>query len=126
MPWKKDNPKLIEYKKKHNKMYREKNRQYFRDAYSAWAKNNPDKLIERQRKYRSSGDNLVRVRARQAVYRAIREGKMTRPDSCSQCAVVGKIEADHSDYSRPLDVRWLCKPCHTTITVERRSIIANE
>lgn len=56
---------------------------------------------------------LAARRAGTAVLRAIRRGILTRPDICEQCGGTGKrIDAAHHDYSRPLDVRWLCKPCH--------------
>jgi hypothetical protein len=49
-----------------------------------------------------------RVRARRAVGMAILRGKMQR----RPCEVCGrKAHAHHDDYSRPLDVRWLC-PLH--------------
>lgn len=48
-----------------------------------------------------------------AVAKAIRAGLLVRPMVCTQCGNQGKIEAAHHDYSRPLDVRWLCKSCHT-------------
>jgi hypothetical protein len=53
------------------------------------------------------------AQASRIVQVAIRDGVLTRPDTCESCGVSGgKIEAAHSDYSRPLDVRWLCRSCH--------------
>ena len=40
-------------------------------------------------------------------------GNLVRPTACEQCGTTGvKIDAAHSDYMRPLDVRWLCRRCH--------------
>lgn len=46
------------------------------------------------------------------VQRAIKSGLLIRPDACSLCGRACKPEAAHTDYSRPLDVRWLCRQCH--------------
>lgn len=51
--------------------------------------------------------------AGQRVMRAIRKGLLVRPETCGQCGSTGRIQAAHTDYSRPFDVRWLCQPCHT-------------
>lgn len=50
--------------------------------------------------------NRNKQRARQAVARAIKRGDLVR----NQCEVCGnpKSEAHHNDYTKPLDVRWLC------------------
>ena len=59
-------------------------------------------------------------RARVAVHHAIRRGDLT-PEPCGECGEA-KAEAHHDDYTRPLDVRWLCRRCHTAhhTAVKRR------
>jgi CheY-like chemotaxis protein len=42
----------------------------------------------------------------------IKAGNIVRPDYCEECGLKSKIEGAHKDYSKPLDVRWLCRPCH--------------
>ena len=49
--------------------------------------------------------------AHNAVARAIKAGTLLR----SQCQVCGRktdVQAHHEDYEKPLDVMWLCPPCH--------------
>ena len=51
-----------------------------------------------------------RSKARTAVGNAVRDGRIIR----SACEVCGspKSQAHHADYSKPLDVRWLCFKHH--------------
>lgn len=51
-----------------------------------------------------------KVAARKAVRNAIQRGEMHR-QPCQVCGDV-KTQAHHADYSRPLDVTWLCRPHH--------------
>ena len=64
-----------------------------------------------QRQYRvQHGD---RARARGAVRRALDRGDLQRPECCEECGGDStRIEAHHDDYSKPLEVRWLCVYCH--------------
>ncbi len=64
----------------------------------------------RLRKYRS--DNPERARANEAIKRAVKSGRINRPVTCQKCGVSGKIEGHHPDYSKPLEVKWLCTKCH--------------
>lgn len=48
----------------------------------------------------------------QIVFHAVKAGTLVRPGTCSKCGCSGKIEAAHSDYTKPLEVIWLCQPCH--------------
>lgn len=62
------------------------------------------------RKYRANLANEHKERARIAVSSAIRDGSL----NAAPCEICGEIktEAHHEDYAKPLEVRWLCKPCH--------------
>lgn len=51
-----------------------------------------------------------RVRARALVNDAIKAGKLKRLP-CHECGAA-ESHAHHEDYSRPLKVKWLCRPCH--------------
>jgi hypothetical protein len=52
------------------------------------------------------------ARAHAAVSSATTKGLLVRPDRCSSCGDEGKIQAHHKNYSKPLDVEWLCVACH--------------
>lgn len=54
-----------------------------------------------------------KIRARSQVMIALEAGRMEK----RPCSVCGNIpaEAHHADYSRPLEVMWLCKPHHARI-----------
>jgi transposase-like protein len=43
---------------------------------------------------------------------AIRDGNLKKMFACSVCSSQEKVEAHHDDYTKPLDVRWLCEKCH--------------
>ena len=51
-------------------------------------------------------------KAASVVYCAIRSGRLIRPATCPFCNTETFIEAHHPDYSKPLEVIWLCRPCH--------------
>ena len=50
--------------------------------------------------------------AHNSVSNALRDGRMSRPDCCSSCGCSCRPEAHHCDYTKPLEVMWLCKSCH--------------
>lgn len=54
----------------------------------------------------------LKLKAHRTTSNAIRDGKLIRPPSCSQCGKQCAPEAHHHDYSMPLDVIWLCRSCH--------------
>lgn len=59
----------------------------------AWAERNPEK----RRAHVILGD-------------AVKAGKIVR-QPCEVCGATGRVHGHHDDYSKPLEVRWLC-PAH--------------
>lgn len=54
----------------------------------------------------------AKIRARHLLAVAIKKGTVTRPASCSKCATACIPEGHHEDYSKPLEVVWVCTACH--------------
>ena len=52
-----------------------------------------------------------KIVARKITYLAIRKGTLVR-QPCEICDSDVDIAAHHDDYSKPLEVRWLCRKCH--------------
>jgi hypothetical protein len=52
--------------------------------------------------------------------RAVRLGEIIPSDICSACNKKSKTEAHHHDYSKPLEVVWLCRGCHIGLHVVSR------
>ena len=66
------------------------------------------------------GDTKANDHAQNMVEYAIRKSILTPRSTCEKCGKEGKkfkdgrrqIQAHHCDYNKPLDVMWLCQPCH--------------
>ncbi len=62
-----------------------------------------------------------RNRAHQRARRAVKRGIIAKPESCGRCSSpIARLQMHHPDYSQPLLVEWLCKPCHAVADRERR------
>ena len=67
----------------------------YTEAVKEWMENHPKELI-----------------AHQKLRKAIRKGILNKPDHCSKCGRQTKISGHHPDYSKPLEVIWMCSSCH--------------
>jgi hypothetical protein len=50
---------------------------------------------------------------------------MDAPELCEGCNKPVRLEKHHPDYSKPLLVVWLCKPCHAIADKIRRRLEAS-
>jgi hypothetical protein len=50
--------------------------------------------------------------ARSKFHVALRSGRILKPELCEGCGERKRLTGHHEDYSKPLDVRWLCYACH--------------
>ncbi len=107
--WRKNNPKRkAEYARKYNREHAEQVAQYGRSYRSSHLE---EKRVY-DKKYRKA--NPEKRRAPVYVHRACKSGELVRAEICSRpsCTNTERIEAHHEDYSKPLDVEWLCESCH--------------
>lgn len=61
-------------------------------------------------------ESMLTARERDRIYkrvrRAVERGAILKPDQCQNCATRTRLHAHHEDYTKPLEVEWLCRPCH--------------
>lgn len=77
-------------------------------AIAAYQKANPEK-------------HAARLEARAAVAK----GQLVKPSECSACHLAKPVEAHHHDYSKPLDVQWVCRTCHARIHRKYKEAVAS-
>lgn len=88
-----------------------------RHYYAVYEKMRTTREDRRQRKHeyeqRSRANHPEKYAATGAVNNAIRDGRLER----KPCEVCGceRVEAHHDDYSKPLEVRWLCRTHHLEV-----------
>ena len=57
-------------------------------------------------------DRILKLKSRTITKEAIKHGVIKKEDKCSKCRSDRHVQAHHSDYNKPLEITWLCKPCH--------------
>ena len=50
--------------------------------------------------------------ARSYLEEYVKRGKVERKTECERCGSNIKVQAHHRDYSKPLEVEWICLRCH--------------
>ena len=85
---------------------RDKIRDYEQRRFKDPARKEKTLEYQRNRRLAHPEKNIARSR----VGHAIRSGRLVRTP-CEICKNPD-VEAHHTDYSKPLDVQWLCFKCH--------------
>ncbi len=56
--------------------------------------------------------------ARAKTNYAVKTGKLIKPTKCEVCELKKPLQGHHPDYSKPLEVMWLCTGCHADVHAE--------
>ena len=99
-----------EYLKEYNKNNRAKINKYKREWRKKDRAKNLNKTRVYDRKYRNS--RKEKQTCMNKVQWAIESGKLVKPSLCECCNSKRKLEGHHRDYNKPLEIMWLCYPCH--------------
>lgn len=92
--------------------YRIEHRAELAERERLWRARNPEKAKENQAAWTSSwrARNPEKYDAQQKLQAAVRHGRITR-QPCEACGQE-PAHGHHEDYSKPLDVVWLCAAHH--------------
>lgn len=130
--FKKHSRKCVQCQTKKGQEWRTQHAERYKKTRKAWLLKNADQQREYMRKRYHSGNykrsknfkitsrlwkmrNREKVRAKGRVEYAIKTGMLTRPKKCSICGDGPYIVAHHEDYTKPLEVKWVCCSCHRRI-----------
>jgi hypothetical protein len=92
------------------------NPERLREHRKTWLKKNPEFRSQANKRYRTK--HPQKIKAHMVLNYAVTSGKIIRPETCISCGAGGRIEGHHPDYSKPLEVIWVCVPCHKKIHQE--------
>ena len=117
-------PICIECKKSEQQKNKDRAREYYQEYYQdpvkkehalfvagKYQKTTAAKESRRKSRLKGKPDSPEIIKARSCLNNAIKAGKISR-EPCSVCGKEKYIHGHHKDYSKPLDVIWLCAKHH--------------
>jgi hypothetical protein len=94
--------------------WKKENKEHVYKERTKWNKDNIEKVREYKRKWQKN--NNEKVEAQNLLNTAIMKGIIVK-EACSVCGDI-KSQAHHPDYSKPLEVIWLCQQHHKDLHVK--------
>lgn len=88
---------------------RSRNKESHRKRNIRYYQKNKEIILKRSRIW--GKDNKEKMSAHKKVANALLRGTLIRPTTCENCDEI-EIDAHHDDYTKPLEVKWLCRSCH--------------
>lgn len=93
------------------KSWSDKHREQVRAKDRRYQKQNRTKIQAWQNKWKA--EHPDKAKAHRAVQHALRIGTLIRPQACRLCDDrTRRLHAHHEDYTKPLEVVWMCARCH--------------
>ena len=81
--------------------------------HQQWRSNHKQRINQLKDTYRAN--NPEKISAQKLLSRAIERGDIVRPLFCGMCGESCKPDGHHADYTKPLDITWLCRKCHRLV-----------
>lgn len=92
-------------RKKYLAEWRERNREKVNAQSRAYARRHPERIRAQHHKR-----DRQKLRARNTLNKAVLRGAVSK-EPCEVCGNP-EVQAHHSDYTKPLEVKWLCNYHH--------------
>ena len=112
-------------RKDYKNEWREKNKERVKKVVHENYLKNKEKVLERSKRWRENNKETfkkswkksdekfpLKKPARRILRYYLEIKEIVRPENCDKCFKKCKPDAHHLDYTKPLDVLWLCKSCH--------------
>lgn len=107
-------------RKANSEYYKEYDRKRFQEdprvrlRHKRYQKTEEGKASLKKSKEKWISNNRVKRATHISVGNALTKGLLKKPNKCEECGKEGgRINGHHDDYTKPLEVRWLCCLCHT-------------
>ena len=110
-----NDPEWVKKRKEQNKQFHLSNKETIFIRKKKYRESEKNKESHRNSSMLYKQNNKEKIRAHEAVYRAIKRGELMRKLNCEICFGTCKIEAHHANYKQPLNVIWLCHSCHMSL-----------
>ena len=108
----------------HQRNYKRRHPDRVRESQRRYVLSNQEKIASYLKEYkRTHTIHMTNYRkrypekrvAQRAVQWLVSSGKITKPTACPNCHMdtpSNLMHGHHEDYSKPLDVIWMCHACH--------------
>lgn len=70
------------------------------------------KIKFREMQLKNKDKYRIKNNARVLMAYHLSVGHIVKPKKCSICNITKKLDGHHEDYSKPLEVIWMCRLCH--------------
>jgi hypothetical protein len=122
--------------KSYGKRYHHENREKISTRKRVYTIKNKSRIAKRMKLYNQTqrGKEVIhectkryvqnhpeKRKATRAINHAIERGEINS-EPCLLCGSMRMLQAHHPDYSKPLDVVWLCKVCHNDLHKKERGV----
>jgi hypothetical protein len=74
---------------------------------------------DRRRKTGYYRKHRIKCNARSAARAAKKSKRLISPSECYDCGEKTELQMHHGDYSKPLEVTWLCPKCHYKVHISK-------